>query len=75
MIKRAQRIYGRVFTVSGVVAAFRRSALHSVGYWNLDMVTEDIDISWSCSKSGRQTSIDYALASITGRAQPGVLPR
>lgn len=47
LIKRAQRIYGRVFTVSGVVAAFRRSALHAVGYWNLDMVTEDIDISWS----------------------------
>jgi biofilm PGA synthesis N-glycosyltransferase PgaC len=46
MIKRAQRIYGRVFTVSGVVAAFRRSALHEVGYWNLDIVTEDIDISW-----------------------------
>lgn len=47
LIKRAQRIYGRVFTVSGVVAAFRRSALHKVGYWNLDMLTEDIDISWS----------------------------
>ena len=46
LIKRAQRIYGRIFTVSGVVAAFRRSALHSVGYWNLDIVTEDIDISW-----------------------------
>jgi len=47
LIKRAQRIYGRVFTVSGVVAAFRKSALHAVGYWNLDMVTEDIDVSWS----------------------------
>ena len=47
LIKRAQRIYGRVFTVSGVVAAFRRTALQKVGYWNLDMVTEDIDISWS----------------------------
>lgn len=47
LIKRAQRIYGRIFTVSGVVAAFRRSALHKVGYWNLDMVTEDIDVSWS----------------------------
>jgi len=46
LIKRAQRIYGRIFTVSGVVAAFRRSALHRVGYWSLDMVTEDIDISW-----------------------------
>ena len=46
MIKRAQRIYGRIFTVSGVVAGFRKSALHQVGYWGLDMVTEDIDISW-----------------------------
>jgi len=46
LIKRAQRIYGRVFTVSGVVAAFRKAALHDVNYWNVDMVTEDIDISW-----------------------------
>lgn len=47
MIKRAQRIYGRVFTVSGVVAAFRKSALHQIGYWSTDMVTEDIDVSWN----------------------------
>jgi biofilm PGA synthesis N-glycosyltransferase PgaC len=47
LIKRAQRIYGNVFTVSGVVASFRRAALHRVGYWSLDMVTEDIDVSWA----------------------------
>ncbi|NKE71131.1 poly-beta-1,6-N-acetyl-D-glucosamine synthase [Candidatus Manganitrophus noduliformans] len=46
MIKRAQRIYGRVFTVSGVVSGFRKSALQQIGYWSLDTVTEDIDISW-----------------------------
>ena len=46
LIKRAQRIFGRVFTVSGVIAAFRISALHQVGYWSTDVVTEDIDISW-----------------------------
>ena len=46
LIKRAQRIYGRVFTVSGAVAAFRRAALQEVGFWDMDMVTEDIDISW-----------------------------
>ena len=46
LIKRAQRIYGRVFTISGVVAAFRKSALHQTGYWNTDTVTDDIDISW-----------------------------
>ena len=46
MIKRAQRVYGRIFTVSGVISAFRRTALHNIGYWTDDMVTEDIDISW-----------------------------
>lgn len=51
LIKRAQRIYGRVFTVSGAVVAFRRAALQRVGYWDLDMVTEDIDISWKLQMS------------------------
>ncbi|MGB7183786.1 MAG: poly-beta-1,6-N-acetyl-D-glucosamine synthase [Burkholderiaceae bacterium] len=46
LIKRAQRTYGRVFTVSGVVAAFRRTALHDVGYFSADMLTEDVDVSW-----------------------------
>jgi biofilm PGA synthesis N-glycosyltransferase PgaC len=46
LIKRAQRIYGRLFTVSGVVTAFRKSALHHVGYWGMDTVTDDIDVSW-----------------------------
>jgi len=46
LIKRAQRIYGTIFTVSGVIVAYRRTALHRSGYWSLDMVTEDIDASW-----------------------------
>jgi biofilm PGA synthesis N-glycosyltransferase PgaC len=46
LIKRAQRIYGTINTVSGAIAAYRRSALHSCGYWSLDMITEDIDVSW-----------------------------
>ncbi|MEH6558555.1 MAG: poly-beta-1,6-N-acetyl-D-glucosamine synthase [Oceanicoccus sp.] len=46
LIKRAQRIYGRIFTVSGVVVAFRKSALQRVGYWGTHTATDDIDISW-----------------------------
>jgi poly-beta-1,6-N-acetyl-D-glucosamine synthase len=52
MIKRAQRTYGRIFTISGVIAAFRKSALHDVGYWSPDMITEDIDISWKLQLAG-----------------------
>ena len=46
LIKRTQRVYGQVFTVSGVITAFRRRALAEVDYWSPDMITEDIDISW-----------------------------
>ena len=50
LIKRTQRILGKVLTVSGVVAAFRKQALVSVGFWDSDMVTEDIDITWKLKK-------------------------
>ena len=46
MIKRTQRVVGKIFTVSGVICAFRKRALQSVNYWSNDMYTEDIDISW-----------------------------
>jgi biofilm PGA synthesis N-glycosyltransferase PgaC len=46
LIKRAQRTYGRVFTLSGVVACFRKNSLFDVGLWSTDMLTEDVDISW-----------------------------
>ena len=46
LIKRAQRTYGRLFTVSGVCVMFRKSALEDVGFWSNESLTEDIDISW-----------------------------
>ncbi len=52
MIKRAQRSFGRLFTVSGVITGFRKSAVHQVGYWSADMLTEDIDITWKLQRAG-----------------------
>nr|WP_255414525.1 poly-beta-1,6-N-acetyl-D-glucosamine synthase [Salinisphaera sp. LB1] len=46
LVKRAQRVYGRLFTVSGVIAAFNRAALHRIGFWDERMATDDIDVSW-----------------------------
>ena len=47
LIKRAQRVfYRRIFTACGVITAFRRSALHDVGYWSPVMLTEDMDMTW-----------------------------
>lgn len=50
LIKRTQRIWGKVLTVSGVIAAFRRQALVTVGFWDTDMVTEDIDVTWKLER-------------------------
>lgn len=49
-IKRAQRIIGKISTVSGVIVVFRKSALVSVGLWDRDMITEDIAVSWKLQK-------------------------
>ncbi len=44
--RRAQRVWGRILTMSGVVGAFHRTALVDVGFYSPDMATEDIDLSW-----------------------------
>lgn len=49
-IKRTQRILGKIITVSGVIVAFRKKALLSVGLWDRDMITEDIAVSWKLQK-------------------------
>lgn len=51
-IKRAQMRLGCLFTVSGVIAAFRKSAVEEVGYWTADALTEDIDITWKIQRAG-----------------------
>jgi biofilm PGA synthesis N-glycosyltransferase PgaC len=50
MIKRSQRILGKVLTVSGVIAAFRKQALLDVNLWDSDMATDDINVTWKLEK-------------------------
>lgn len=50
LLRRAQRIWGRIVTVSGVVAALRRSAVYDVGGYSPDMPTEDIELTWKLQK-------------------------
>lgn len=46
MQRRAQRVLGRILTVSGAVFAVRRTALIEVGGFSPQMATEDMDLSW-----------------------------
>lgn len=50
LLRRSQRIWGRILTVSGVVTAFRKSALMDVGGFSPDMPTEDIELTWRLQK-------------------------
>ena len=50
LIKRSQRILGKVFTVSGAIVAFRKCAVFDVGLWDADMITDDINITWKLEK-------------------------
>ena len=46
LIKRTQRILGKVMTVSGVVAAWRRTAIINAGLWSNNAITDDIEMTW-----------------------------
>ena len=50
LIKRTQRLLGKVMTVSGVVVAYRKSALMDCGLWDRDTITEDIGVTWKLQK-------------------------
>lgn len=50
LIKRTQRVLGKVMTVSGVCVAYRKKALLDCGFWDRDMMTEDIAVTWKLEK-------------------------
>ena len=52
LIRRAQTVYGRMFTVCGVICAFRKRALHEAGWWSSHTITDDIDVTWRVQLAG-----------------------
>lgn len=52
LIKRSQRLFGRIGTVSGVCVLYRKRALMDVGWWDQDMITEDIAVTWKLQGEG-----------------------
>ena len=52
LIRRAQTMYGRLFTVSGVICAFRKRALEEAGWWSPHTITDDIDVTWRVQLAG-----------------------
>ncbi len=70
--RRAQRVWGRIMTMSGVVGAFRRSALIDVGQYSPEMATEDIDLTWKLHL--RHYEVRYEARALVWMRVPQSIP-
>lgn len=71
LIKRAETVYGRLFTVSGVICAFRKRALDDGGWWSPRTLTDDVDISWRIQRANWR--IIYAPNAVSWVLMPETL--
>ena len=58
LIKRAQTIYGTLFTVSGVICAFRKRALADAGWWSPAALTDDVEVTWRMQLAGWRVAFE-----------------
>ena len=73
LLRRAQRIWGRILTMSGVVGAFRKCAMVDVGLFSPEMATEDIDLTWKLQR--RFYDVRYEPRAVVGMQVPETLAR
>jgi biofilm PGA synthesis N-glycosyltransferase PgaC len=71
ILRRAQRVWGRILTVSGIATAFRRSAILDVGGFSPNMPTEDIELTWKLQK--RFWDVRYEANAVVWMRVPGSL--
>jgi biofilm PGA synthesis N-glycosyltransferase PgaC len=71
VLRRAQRVWGRILTVSGAVCAFRRSAMVEVGLFDPEMATEDIALTWKLQR--RFYDIRYEPRAVVAMQVPETL--
>ena len=68
LIRRAQVVWGRVMTVSGICTLYRKSALEDVGLFVYDCATEDIATTWELES--RQFQVRYEPQSLVDMQVP-----
>jgi poly-beta-1,6-N-acetyl-D-glucosamine synthase len=72
VMRRAQRVWGRILTVSGAICAFRRTALVDVGLFDPEMATEDIALTWKLQR--RFYDVRYEPRAVVAMQVPETLP-
>ena len=65
LIKRANSVWGGLFTVSGAASCFRVSAVRAAGGFASPSITEDIEMSWRLQqRGGRIVYVPRAIAHV-----------
>ena len=72
VLRRAQRVWGRILTVSGAICAFRKSAMVDVGLFDPDKVTEDIALTWKLQR--RFYDVRYEPRAVVAMQVPETFP-
>jgi biofilm PGA synthesis N-glycosyltransferase PgaC len=71
LIRRTQSLTGRVGTVAGVLALFKRDAVIAAGGYDSRMATEDIDLTWRLTLAGWETA--YEPHALVGMQVPATV--
>ena len=71
LLRRAQHVWGRILAISGVISAFRVSALKDVDLFDPRRLTEDIDVAWKLQM--RFYDVRYEPRALVGMAVPSTL--
>jgi biofilm PGA synthesis N-glycosyltransferase PgaC len=66
--RRGQAVWGRILTISGICALFRREALLKVGGFDPKQPTEDIEITWRMNLSDYR--VTYEPTAVIGMSVP-----
>jgi poly-beta-1,6-N-acetyl-D-glucosamine synthase len=65
LLKRANSLWGGLFTVSGAASCFRTQAVRQAGGFTSRSITEDIDLSWRLQhRGGRIAYVPQAIAHV-----------
>lgn len=70
-LRRGQAAWGRVCTMSGICTLVRRDAVMAVGGWDVQMHTEDIELSWRLQTHGWR--VTYEPEALVGMQVPTTL--
>ena len=73
VLRRAQRVWGRILTVSGAICAFRKAAMVDVGLFDPEMATEDIALTWKLQR--RFYDVRYEPRAVVADAGARDVPR